>query len=300
MSSGDYLYPKLTLQNLQHRSLIQSVEGEILYIHEQLRDMGRHIAMDLPIMNRFIWKSNKQNSFLQKDEVMENLEGMSLQKCVNLPTISQISSKGFPNLRLLDLTETSTTIVENFIHKRNLNNVKWLCLKKCMIPKLSNNVFNCLQLQVFDLAQCQSLEELPSSIGQLIALQELDLSWCSTLKELPSSIGQLNALQVFDLSGCSNLKELPSCIGQLNALQVLDLTGCSNLNELPSSIGQLNALQELYLLVCSNLKELPSFIGQLNAIKKLVLLWCSNLKELPSSIGQLNAIQKLVCHGVPT
>jgi len=69
MSSGDYLYPKLTLQNLQHRSLIQSVEGEILYIHEQLRDMGRHIAMDLPIMNRFIWKSNKQNSFLQKDEV---------------------------------------------------------------------------------------------------------------------------------------------------------------------------------------------------------------------------------------
>jgi energy-coupling factor transporter ATP-binding protein EcfA2 len=69
MSSGDYLYPKLTLQNLQHRSLIQSVEGEILYIHEQLRDMGQRIAMELPIMNRFIWKSNKSNVFLQKDEV---------------------------------------------------------------------------------------------------------------------------------------------------------------------------------------------------------------------------------------
>jgi hypothetical protein len=69
MSSGDYLYPKLTLQNLEHRSLIQSVEGEILYIHEQLRDMGQHIAMELPIMNRFIWKSNKPNFFLQKDEV---------------------------------------------------------------------------------------------------------------------------------------------------------------------------------------------------------------------------------------
>ncbi len=70
MSSGDYLHPKLTLQNLQHRSLIQSMEGEILYTHEQLRDMGQNIAMELPIMNRFIWKSNKSNFFLQKDEVV--------------------------------------------------------------------------------------------------------------------------------------------------------------------------------------------------------------------------------------
>jgi hypothetical protein len=71
--SGDYLYPKLTLQNLQDRSLIQLVEGEIVYIHEQLQDMGQHIAMELPIMNRFIWKSNNPNFFLQKDEVATKL-----------------------------------------------------------------------------------------------------------------------------------------------------------------------------------------------------------------------------------
>jgi energy-coupling factor transporter ATP-binding protein EcfA2 len=68
--SGDYLYPMFTLQNLQHRSLIQWVEGGILYIHEQLRDMGQNIAMELPIMNRFIWKLDKPNFFLQKDEVV--------------------------------------------------------------------------------------------------------------------------------------------------------------------------------------------------------------------------------------
>jgi hypothetical protein len=32
--------------------------------------MGQNIAMELPIMNRFIWKSNKPNFFLQKDEVI--------------------------------------------------------------------------------------------------------------------------------------------------------------------------------------------------------------------------------------
>jgi energy-coupling factor transporter ATP-binding protein EcfA2 len=68
--SGDYLYPKFGLQNLQHRSLIQWVEGGILDIHEQLRDMGQSIAMELPIMNRFIWRSNQSNFLLQKDEVV--------------------------------------------------------------------------------------------------------------------------------------------------------------------------------------------------------------------------------------
>ncbi len=67
---GDYLYPKFALQNLQHRSLIQWVEGGNLYIHEQLRDMGQYIAMELPIMNQFIWKPNRSNFFLQKDEVV--------------------------------------------------------------------------------------------------------------------------------------------------------------------------------------------------------------------------------------
>jgi len=68
--SGDYLYPKFALQNLRDKSLIQWVEGGILYIQEQLQDMAQHIAMELPIMNRFIWKSNKPTLFLQKDEVV--------------------------------------------------------------------------------------------------------------------------------------------------------------------------------------------------------------------------------------
>ncbi len=68
--SGDNEHPKFELQNLQHRSLVEWAEDGILHIHEQLRDMGQSIAMELPIMNRFIWKSNKSNLFLRKDEVV--------------------------------------------------------------------------------------------------------------------------------------------------------------------------------------------------------------------------------------
>jgi energy-coupling factor transporter ATP-binding protein EcfA2 len=68
--TGDYECPKFELQNLQHRSLIQWTKDGILYIHDQLQDMGQNIAMEPPIMNRFIWKSNQSNYFLQKDEVV--------------------------------------------------------------------------------------------------------------------------------------------------------------------------------------------------------------------------------------
>jgi hypothetical protein len=68
--SGDYLHPNFELQILEHRSLIQRAEGGILYIHEQLQDMGQNIARELPIMNRFIWESNKPNFILQMDEVI--------------------------------------------------------------------------------------------------------------------------------------------------------------------------------------------------------------------------------------
>jgi hypothetical protein len=70
MWNGDYLNRKFELQNLQHRSLIESTKDGILYMHEQLQDMGRNIAMELPIMNRFIWKSNESNFPLHKDEVV--------------------------------------------------------------------------------------------------------------------------------------------------------------------------------------------------------------------------------------
>jgi hypothetical protein len=63
-------HPYVALQNLQHRSLIKRAEGGMLYIHDQLRNMGQNIAMELPILNRFIWKSNTSNVFLQKDEVV--------------------------------------------------------------------------------------------------------------------------------------------------------------------------------------------------------------------------------------
>ncbi len=53
----DSCSPMLVLQNLKERSLIKWAEDGSLYMHEQLQDMGRNIAMEIT-MNRFIWKPN--------------------------------------------------------------------------------------------------------------------------------------------------------------------------------------------------------------------------------------------------
>jgi energy-coupling factor transporter ATP-binding protein EcfA2 len=64
-NGGDSPSPMLGLQNLKDRSLIKWVEDGRLYMHEQLRDMGRKIAMEVTT-NRFIWK---QNIYLQNNQV---------------------------------------------------------------------------------------------------------------------------------------------------------------------------------------------------------------------------------------
>jgi hypothetical protein len=50
--------PMFTLNNLEDRSLIKWAEDGSLYMHEQLRDMGRNIATKVTMNRRFIWKPN--------------------------------------------------------------------------------------------------------------------------------------------------------------------------------------------------------------------------------------------------
>jgi len=56
---------KIGLQNLKDRSLIKWAKDGSLYMHEQLQDMGRNIAMEVT-MSRFIWKPN---IYLQNNQV---------------------------------------------------------------------------------------------------------------------------------------------------------------------------------------------------------------------------------------
>ncbi|CAM6073947.1 unnamed protein product [Sphagnum tenellum] len=106
-------------------------------------------------MSRFIWKPN---IYLQNNQVMKDLEGISFKECEILPSFFQNGSKEFDNLRLLDLTKASPTTVENFIQGQDLNNLRWLRLQKCMIQKLPNNLVNYCHLRVLHLTNYNYLQ----------------------------------------------------------------------------------------------------------------------------------------------
>ncbi len=137
------------------------------------------------------------------------LKGISLEKCEDLLSFFQNGSKEFHNLRLLNLTKASPTIVEIFVQSWNSNNLWWLCLQECMIQKLPSNLFKCSHLQVLHLTKCNHLQIVFDFL-----IDNLNSSINVDMKKLPITI----SLQELILSGCSSLRELPTLIGQLNAL----------------------------------------------------------------------------------
>ncbi|KAH8947060.1 hypothetical protein BDL97_11G020300 [Sphagnum fallax] len=284
---GTYRSPILGLRNLEDRSLVKITEDGYLNMHEQLKDMGQKIAMEQR-SQIFIWNPEKPNYFSANKEV----EGMSITRCEEKCSLPQIAEE-LPNLKLLTMTKTSSSVIKVCIQQQNQKKLKWLHLQECNMKKLPFDLTYFFHLRILHLVMCYELQELPPSIGQLNTLQEIKLCNCSQLNELPTSIDQLFALQELDLSQCSNFKTLPTSIGQLYALQKLNLFQCSMLKELPTSIGQLTTLQTLNLSYCSELKELPTSIGQLTTLQTLNLSYCSQLKELPTSIGQLTTLQTL-------
>ncbi|EOY25762.1 Disease resistance protein [Theobroma cacao] len=146
-----------------------------------------------------------------------------------------------------------------------------------------------------------SMEELPSSVGNLSSLKVLNLSGCSVLENSPPSFLQriykkgcevlLSSLNPMLLKKGSNFMALTlPCLSSLSSLRELNISGM-NLCEgdLPSDICCLSSLEEL-ILSHNNFVSLPANLSQLTKLYCLQLMGCSKLEtlpQLPSSVQGL-------------
>ncbi|CAK9869902.1 unnamed protein product [Sphagnum jensenii] len=201
--NGDDSSSLLILKNLTDRSLIKWAEGDSLYMHEQLRDLGQNIATEVT-MSRFIWKPNISS---QKNQVVKDLECISFEECEILPSFFQKGSKEFDKLRLLDLTKASPNIVENFIQGQDLNNLRWLRLHECKIPTLPNNLVNCCHLRVLHITNCDYLQLFFDILNH-----GFNMPISINMKELSISISKLNTLLELNLSGITYIYWPIECI----------------------------------------------------------------------------------------
>ncbi|KAG2257532.1 hypothetical protein Bca52824_076826 [Brassica carinata] len=131
-------------------------------------------------------------------------------------------------------------------------------------------------LECLCLCDCESLVELPSSLGHLDKLVKLSMLNCKKLKSLPCDI-KLKSLKTLSLDGCINIEEFPFVSDVIEELGLR----CTSVELVPNSISRLSKLTELRLSHCKRLKNLPDTFGNLTSLKHLTLTCCPNITVFP-------------------
>jgi hypothetical protein len=140
---------------------------------------------------------------------------------------------------------------------------------------------------------------------RLIAFQNLHLSNCSSLQELPTSIGQLTALKTF--WGRKNYLHLLANWVHSKAFIWIIVWSCKNYLHLlinwmhyKTFIWMIVRGYKNYVHLLVNWVHNKTLIcAGVQACKNyLHLLGCSNLQKLPMYIGWFNALQTFICPGV--
>ncbi|XP_018723991.2 disease resistance protein RPV1 [Eucalyptus grandis] len=306
--------PSQGIEELVLRCLIKIENDDKLWMHDQLRDLGRSIFCQGQSPKRYIepwigketfgeqilgkrfrsefdyWPSGC--SFTCTSELFKNIPSSSfLPLCWT--TISGDFNELLPELRWLQWLYIEPDIISSATN---------LHLSKLVVLELSRNkltddwggwssIMVAKQLKVLNLSYSWELRYTPN-LSAFTKLEILILSNCYKLKQVDPSIGKLKSLISLDLCYSNNLKELPEEVGELQELKEL-LLNSIGITKIPMSVCSLRKLEYLVIESCCSLVEIPLVIGNLYSLKQLDLRMCKSLIGIPSSIGNLSSLEQL-------
>ncbi|XP_022733870.1 disease resistance protein TAO1-like [Durio zibethinus] len=308
-----------TIRALEEKSLIKFTEGNGLWMHDQLRDMGRQIVQDEnfvdPGMRSRLWDRDEIMTVLKNHKGTRSIEGIVMDVINSNGKEVVIFTKPFEsmvNLRLLQINHVKVEGKFKFLP----HELKWLQWQGCALKTLPSD-FCPQQLAVLDLSESNNIERVWNSYSNKVAenLMVMNLCGCSNLASLPDlsghkklqkivlqncvklinihkSVGSLKSLLHLDMTGCSNLVEFPSDVSGMKNLQTLVLSDCSKLKELPKGIGSMKSLKELYVDK-TGIEKLPESIYRLEKLEKLSLSGCIHIKQLPRCVGKIVSLKEL-------
>ncbi|XP_056845882.1 protein SUPPRESSOR OF npr1-1, CONSTITUTIVE 1-like isoform X2 [Raphanus sativus] len=190
-------------------------------------------------------------------------------------TLKSLPAKFETNF-LVELNLPDSSVETLWTGSQDLGSLRHMNLNRCRnlieVPDLSK----ARSLECLCLCDCESLVELPSSLGLLDKLVKLSMLNCKKLKSLPSNI-KLKSLKTLSLDGCINIEEFPFVSDVIEELGLR----CTSIELVPDSISRLEKLTELRLSHCKRLKNLPETFGDLNSLKHLTLTCCPNITVFP-------------------
>ncbi|KAG6557425.1 hypothetical protein Mapa_000694 [Marchantia paleacea] len=324
-----------SLHNLVSRSLIRIVKESTtraqvippqIWIHEQLRDMGKSICRphDEEIEKcRGAWQPEDANHLLAQykgtDAQTEMLSvaeeqhptvitnATALQRQYDWSSVGRLRMLKFLRMSNVGLSETENS------GKRFPPNLAFLHMSSCCQPKLPNRLGGSFWSKHSDYdTNLQGLQQVaylkadnswPLRAEDVEGIQKLSvliLENCTPL-ELPSNFYKLSNLRILIIRD-RHLKKLPEDFGRLPALKILCLETV-NLAKLPNSIWCLTSLQTLFV-GCSSLKTWPSLIPRpitlggntfspLSNVKSLTLENLLELPELPDAFGLMRSLEDI-------
>ncbi|KAF8029286.1 hypothetical protein BT93_E1844 [Corymbia citriodora subsp. variegata] len=290
-------YPtEIEVKSLTQKSLIKIINDDKLWMHDQLRDLGRDIVC-LESCKTLrsgcrLWSPKDAFHVVQRKKIAEQLKVLKLVDCPSLkktPKFFRISRLE----RLILMRCTQLSMIDESIN--NLQHLDHLEVERAIINSLPESIGGLKSLSKLSIVECFNFEKLPDSIGQLESLLELHINY-SNIRELPDSIGNLERLKVLCIK-ISKLENLPNSMGRLHSLLELNVSS-SEIKSLPDCIGSLKMLKEVHLNA-TNISELPKTIGMLENLEELNAISCYHLEgEIQSEIGALSSLQILkLSHG---
>ncbi|XP_018513710.2 disease resistance protein RML1B [Brassica rapa] len=179
-----------------------------------------------------------------------------------------------------------------------LTNLKRMNLNGSKHLKEFPDLSNATNLERLFLDNCESLVEIPCSIGSLHKLKYLYMANCLNLQHGPTHCN-LASLEVFQLIGSRNLRKIPDLSTNVKILLVTD----TMLEEVPDSFRHWSRLRSLCIYSCvPTLEKLPEFIKYLHGLKVLGLQnlrKLASLPELPGSLTRLTVVSSVLLETVP-
>ncbi|KAL3730473.1 hypothetical protein ACJRO7_027484 [Eucalyptus globulus] len=286
-------FPEEGIVVLLLMSLVKIGENNELWMHDQLKDLGRSIEQQ-----QFLKDPTKGSRVYRQEEGPDIVQR---KKGTGTVAVFGGTSKDFikmPDIRFLHTT--SGTLCGDF--EDCLSELRWLCWhqfptklqatnfcpKNLLILDLSWSSVDehwggwtqfkvATRLKVLNLSCCDKLKETPD-LSAFLFLELLILRRCSELTTLPNSIEMLQCLVELDVSYTS-FTELPNTIVNLKSLKLLKMNS-SHIQKLPKAIGMMEKLEEIYGENCKWLEMIPIDIVKLRFLK-ILKFTCTRLKNVP-------------------
>ncbi|CAL2254889.1 unnamed protein product [Prunus armeniaca] len=323
-------HPTIGISVLQDKCLVKITEGNRLWMHDLLQQMGRSVVLGEsfePGKRSRLWVSENVSEYRDSrswDDVNTVLEdnlgtiavhGMFL----TLPAKEEIELDADPfsnmrGLKLLKICNANFSECPEYF-SRQLRLLEWHEYPLESLPpsfrpsslvelRLPNSRIKQLwhemrlpmmeKLMLIDLSDCKCLTKTPD-FSKAPNLMGLVLQGCEKLSELHPTIWDLQHLAVLSLKDCECLESLPHSIC-LESLEFFVLSGCSRLERFPEIGGNMGHLSKLHL-VGTGIRELPLSIENLTGLIELNLEACKNLLSLPSIICSLASLKYLHLSG---